>query len=319
MFAKIMVRILLVITMVLGTGSVSAFAEEFPSKPITLIIPFGPGGSHDLNARVFTSIIPTYLGQPMVVKLMPGASGQKGTSAGAKARPDGYTLLFTHNYLDQLQQHVTKLPYDTTKDFRTVARLNFGQASVVVRADKPWKSLKEMMDYGKKNPGKLKFGHSGQWGALMVPGSRLLMGAGVKATFVPFKGGGPVMKALLAGNVDFTLAFASVVSSQGDKVRVLASAGEERMFKGVPTYKELGYNSNIGSMTRIVMAPAKTPQARIDALWKAFEGLKKDKTFVKMMKRLDENTNLMSGADYDKERLVQKKQYAGLVKELTGK
>ncbi|CAN0495985.1 unnamed protein product, partial [Discosporangium mesarthrocarpum] len=84
-----------------ATGAIAA--DDYPDKAITLIIPLGAGGSHDLNARVFTSIIPQYLGQPMVVKLMPGASGQTGTAAAARARPDGYTLLFTHNYFDQLQ------------------------------------------------------------------------------------------------------------------------------------------------------------------------------------------------------------------------
>ena len=97
----------------LGAGGVKA---EYPDKPITLILPLGAGGSHDRNARVFTSVIPSYLGNAMIVKLMPGASGQVGTAAAARAKPDGYTLLFTHNYFDQLQQHVKKLPYNTTKE-----------------------------------------------------------------------------------------------------------------------------------------------------------------------------------------------------------
>ncbi len=88
-------------------------AEKYPAKPITLIIPFGAGGSHDLHARIFTSVIPEYLGQAMVVKLMPGGSATIGTAAAAKARPDGYTLLFTHNFIDQLQPLVEKVPYDT--------------------------------------------------------------------------------------------------------------------------------------------------------------------------------------------------------------
>ena len=90
------------------TGIVKA---DYPEKPITMVIPFGPGGSHDLNARVFTSIVPQYLGNAIIVKLVPGASGQTGTAMVAQAKPDGYTLLFTHNYVDQLQHHVKKLPY----------------------------------------------------------------------------------------------------------------------------------------------------------------------------------------------------------------
>jgi len=121
----------------LGVGSVKA---EYPDKPITLILPLGAGGSHDRNARVFTSVIPSYLGNALIVKLMPGASGQVGTAAAAKAKPDGYTLIFTHNYYDQLQQHVKKLPYNTTKDFVTVAQLNSGNFSVIVKSSSKLKS-----------------------------------------------------------------------------------------------------------------------------------------------------------------------------------
>ena len=100
----------------------AASAAGYPSKPITMIIPLGAGGSHDLNARVMTSVLPSYLGQPVIVQLMPGGSGRIGTAAAAKAKPDGYTLLFTHNFIDELQQHVTKLPYNPNKDFVIGAR-----------------------------------------------------------------------------------------------------------------------------------------------------------------------------------------------------
>ena len=124
--------------LVLGLG-VGGAKAEFPEKPITLILPLGAGGSHDRNARVFTSVIPSYLGNAMIVKLMPGASGQVGTAAAARAKPDGYTLLFPHNYYAPLQQHVKKLPYNTTKDFVTVAQLNSGNFSVIVKTTSAFK------------------------------------------------------------------------------------------------------------------------------------------------------------------------------------
>lgn len=319
MKTKTFASVLVALAVVAGMCTAPALAETYPSKPITLILPLGAGGSHDLNARVFTSIIPTYLGQPIVVKLMPGASGQRGTAAAAKARPDGYTLLFTHNYYDQLQQHVTKLPYDTNRDFKTVVRLNYGVASVVVRSDARWRTYQEMIAYGRSNPGKLTFGHSGQWGAVMVPGAQLLHEAGVRATLVPHKGGGPAMKALLAGDVDFTMAFKSVILAQGDRIRTLVSGGSKRSFANVPTFKELGYKSEVGRMHRIVMAPAGVPRDRMEILWAAFEKLDKDKTYNRMMKRLDENTDLMLGPEYDKLRPIQKEQYKQLVKKITGR
>lgn len=306
------------VLMLAVAGMTGASAQDaYPSKPITLILPLGAGGSHDLNARVFTSVIPQYLNQAMIVKLMPGASGQKGTAAAAKARPDGYTLLFSHNYFDQLQQHVTKLPYDTNKDFDSVARLNYGVASIVVLASGPFKTLKDMLDYAKKNPGKLKFGHSGNWGAVMVPGAQLLQEAGVKMTLVPHKGGGPAMKALLAGDVDFTMAFPSVIGAQGDKLRVLASGGEERLFKDVPTLKELGYSSDLGIMHRIIMAPKGVPADRLKALRDAFAKMQKDKTYGRLMGRIGENMGYMDGTEYDKLRPKQSAAYKTLVSEIT--
>jgi tripartite-type tricarboxylate transporter receptor subunit TctC len=110
----------LIACLVVFFGASTTLADNYPSKPITLIIPLGAGGSHDLNSRVFTSVIPTYLGQAMVVKLMPGAGGQTGTAAAIKAKPDGYTLIFTHNYIDQLQPLIEKLPYDPITDLKAI-------------------------------------------------------------------------------------------------------------------------------------------------------------------------------------------------------
>ena len=294
-------------------------AAQYPEKPITLIIPLGAGGSHDLNARVFTSILPEYLGQPVVVKLMPGASGQTGTAAAAQAPADGYTLLFSHNYFDQLQQHIVDLPYDPTEDFVTVARLNTAPLSVVVRADSEWTSLEQLFAWAKDNPGQLKFGHSGQWGAVMVPGAQLLQQAGVSASLTPFQGGGPALQALLAGDVDFTLAFPSVIEGQGDKLRVLASAGEQRLYADVPTLRELGYEQDIGVMHRIVLAPRGTPEDVLATLRDAFAQLPEDKTYVGLMSRLGEDpTTYMDGVAYEERRPQQSEAFARLIETFKG-
>jgi tripartite-type tricarboxylate transporter receptor subunit TctC len=302
-------------------GGVAAFAQSYPSKPITMIIPLGAGGSHDLNARVMTSVLPTYLGEPVVVQLMPGASGRIGTAAAAKAKPDGYTLLFTHNFIDELQQHVTKLPYDPNKDFVVVARTNYAPPSLVVRADSKFKTLKGMLEYAKAHPGAVKFGHSGNWGAAMVPGAALLQAAGVKMTLVPYKGGGPAMRGVLAGDVDFTVAFPSVITSQGDKVRTLVTLADKRVFKDVPTSGELGFPNvaSIATMQRVVLAPAGIPADRLAKLREGFAKMSKDKTYMTLLKKLGENDEFMSGQQYEKMRVQQDKSYAALVKELTSK
>lgn len=305
---------------VLGTG-VAATAQDYPSKPITMIIPLGAGGSHDINARVMTSVLPAYLGQPVVVQLMPGASGQTGTAAAADAQPDGYTLLFTHNFFDQLQQHVTKVPYKPNEDFVTVARTNYATPYLVVRSDSPFKTAKELIEYGKENPGKLKFGHSGNWGAIMTPGSALLQEAGVKATLVPYKGGGPSFQALLAGDSDFTFLFPSVWAGSEDKVRVLAALGDKSAIPGVPTTAELGYPDagKLGLMHRVVLAPAGVPEDRLAKLREAFQKMTGDKTYQRLLSKLDENNEIMDGAEYDKLRKEQSDEYQELVGEITKK
>ena len=311
-------RSMLVAALLVLVGLTPVMADNFPSKPITLIIPLGAGGSHDLNARVFTSVIPTYLGQAVVVKLMPGAGGQTGTAAAIKAKPDGYTLIFTHNYIDQLQPLLEKLPYDTLKDLKAVCRINYGASSVVVRSDKPWKTLDEMLAYGKKSPGKLIFTTSGNWGATMTPGARVLLQAGVDATYIPYKGGGPAMQALLAGDGDFMMSFPSQAGPlvEAGKIRALASAGNTRVFPDVPNLKELGYET--GTMDRIVLAPKGVPEDRMKILRDAFSKLNGDKTYKKLMARIGENTEYMDGPDYDKIRPVNQEAYRSLVKKISG-
>lgn len=311
-------RILLITSLLVFIGLTPALADNYPSKPITLIIPLGAGGSHDLNARVFTSVIPQYLNQAVVVKLMPGAGGQTGTAAAVKAKADGYTLLFTHNYIDQLQPLLEKLPYDTLKDLKAVCRINYGPSSVVVRADKPWKTLQELLDYGKKNPGKLIFTTSGNWGATMTPGARILTQAGVEATYIPYKGGGPAMQALLAGDGDFMMSFPSQAQPliEAGKIRALATAGVKQVYKDVPLLKDLGYS--VGTMDRIVLAPAGVPEERMKVLRDAFAKLNSDKTYKKLMKRIGENMEFLDGPDYEKIRAANQKEYGILVKKITG-
>ena len=301
----------------MGLVAAPAVAQDYPNQPITMIIPLGAGGSHDLNARVITSVLPEYLGQPVVVQLMPGAGGQTGSAAAAEAEADGHTLLFTHNFIDQLQQHVANLPYDPNEDFVSVARVNHAQPVMVVREDSPFQTWEELMEHGKENPGELSFGHSGNWGAFMVPGLALLQEAGVEATLVPYQGGGPAIQALLAGEVDFTFAFPSVLA--GQDLRPLLIVGEEQIVEGIPTTAELGFDTvtSIGVMHRPVLAPSGIPEDRLETLREAFRELNEDPTFQSLMERLGENTAHMDGAEYDDLRRQQAESYETLVGSFT--
>lgn len=307
--------------MALGIVAAPDATAKYPEKPITMIIPLGAGGSHDRNARVFTSVIPDILGEPVIVKLMPGASGQTGTAAAAKAKPDGYTLLFTHNYFDQLQKHVKKLPYDTDKAFVTVCSLNSGEFSVIVRSDSPFKKWQDLVDYANAHPGKLKFAHSGNWGATHSPALQLFTEAGIadKVVMVPYKGGGPSMRGFLAGEADFTFQFISTIKAQGDKVRVLISAGTKSSFPGVPTFADLGYSADIGKMYRVIMAPRGIPADRLQTLRNACREVQKHKTYQRLIKAIGEKQEYIDGPDYEKMRPQQSAAYKKMIESLTKK
>ncbi|MEM9473872.1 MAG: tripartite tricarboxylate transporter substrate binding protein [Pseudomonadota bacterium] len=301
---------------VLGTAAMA----EYPEKPITMIIPLGAGGSHDLNARVIASVLPSYLGQPVIVQLMPGSAGQIGTSAAAQAPADGYTILFTQNFIDQLQQHVAELPYDPNGDFVAVARTNFAAPSVIVKSDSEFGSIEDLVAHSKANPGSVKFGHSGNWGAFMVPGALLFNAAGTMPTMVPHKGGGPAMQALLAGDVDVSMAFNSVIDSQAGAVKALVSVAPETQIDGVPTTSEAGLDGvdAVGIMHRVVLVRRDTPPEVVSKLREAFAAMTEDKTYKNLLKKLGENNVYMDGAEYDSVRAEQAESYKALVTALTG-
>ncbi len=292
---------------------------EYPEKPITMVIPLGAGGSHDLNARVITSIIPTYLNQAMIVRLTPGAGGQKGTNEVANAPADGYTLLFTHNYIDMLQQHVENLPYDPKADFKAVARINYAPIAVVVRGDSPYQTFEDLVAASKDNPGGIQMAHSGNWGALFVPAAQIMKALGVSWNLVPYQGGGPALQALLAGDADVTMGFPSAIGSHvsAGTLRVLATAGAERIYDDVPTFGEVGVEGDVGFMHRVVLAPSDTPDEVIEALGAAFKALEGDKTFNRMMGRLGENIDIIDSDAYEAMRDDQSVAYKELVKALT--
>ena len=304
------------LTVVASLGTAWA---EYPEKPITMVIPLGAGGSHDLNARVITSIIPTYLNQAMIVRLTPGAGGQKGTNEVANAPADGYTLLFTHNYIDMLQQHVENLPYDPKADFTAVARINYAPIAVIVRSDSPYQTFDDLVAASKADPGGVQMAHSGNWGALFVPAAQMMKALDISWNLVPFQGGGPALQALLGGDADVTMGFPSSIASHLDAgtIRVLATAGAERIYDDVPTFAEVGVAGDVGFMHRVVLAPSGTPDAVIESLGAAFKALEGDKTFTRMMGRLGENIDIIESPAYEAMRDEQNVAYEELVKTLT--
>jgi tripartite-type tricarboxylate transporter receptor subunit TctC len=304
----------------------AAVRAEYPDRPITLVIPLGAGGSHDLHARGITPILGEILGQPVVVSLVPGGAGMKGTTQVAKANPDGYTIIFTHNAFDQLTPQTRKVEFDPNTAFKSIARINASEPMLGARAGVPYKSVAELVDYAKKNPGKVNIGHTGVWGVGFVPTVQFARAAGIKVNLIPHQGGGPAMRAVLAGEDDMTFGFVTQYRPhyKAGKMIMLGLAGDKVLkddpdFKHVKTMKELGYPGVDFTMDRIFMAPAGIPADRLAKLRKAFDEMVKKPELAKFLNSIGEKVDYMNGADYDAYRAKRIKQMADLIKEIGSK
>jgi len=178
-----------------------------------------------------------------------------------------------------------------------------------------------LVSFAKANPGKLKFAHSGNWGATHTPALQLFKESGIagKITMVPYKGGGPSMRGFLADEADFTMQFKSTILGQKQNVRVLISAGSKTSFPGAPTFKDLGYSEGLGLMRRILMAPRGIPADRLAKLRKAMKDIQGFKTYKRLIKAIGEITDFIPGEEYEKMRPKQSVAYKELVKSLAGK
>jgi tripartite-type tricarboxylate transporter receptor subunit TctC len=294
--------VLLAVALALIGVPAAASAQEFPTKPIELVIPFGPGGSHDLTARAVASVAHQYLGQPLLVVLKPGGGGAVGSQHVIRSKPDGYTLLFGGSGPNTTFALVQKAPVGPDQ-FTPVARINYSAPLLAVRADAPWKSLRELVDHAKKNPGKLNFANSGPWGAADLPMRMLAKAAGFEYNNIPHDGGGPSMLAVLGGHADATFGFTAQLVPQiaAGKMRVLAVTDVKRHpdLPNVPTVKEEGYDV-VFTMWRSVLAPKGTPQAILDKLETAFKKLSEDRSFKALIKSLGDEVHFQGGKDFEK-------------------
>lgn len=284
----------------LGLG-VPAGAQEFPTKAIELVIPFGPGGSHDLTARAVVSVAHQYLGQPLLIVLKPGGGGAVGSQHVIRSKADGYTLLFGGTGPNTTFALVQKAPIGPDQ-FLSVARINYSAPFIAVKADAPWKSLRELIEYAKKNPGRLNFANTGPWGAADLPMRMLAKAAGIEYNNIPHDGGGPALLAVLGGHADATFGFTAQLTPQvaAGKMRVLAITDVKRHpdFPSVPTTKEEGYDV-VFTMWRSVLAPKGTPQAILDKLETAFKKMSEDRSFKALVKSLGDQVHFQGGKEFE--------------------
>jgi tripartite-type tricarboxylate transporter receptor subunit TctC len=279
----------------------AAQAQEYPTKPIELVLPFGPGGSHDLTARALVSVAQPYLGQPLVVVLRPGGGGAVGSQAVARAKPDGYTLLLGGTGPNTIFSLVQKAPIGPDH-FVPVARINYSPSVFAVRADSPWKSFRELVQYAKQNPGKLNFANTGPWGAGDFPMRMVARATGIEYNNIPHDGGGPALLALLGGHADASFLFSAQLLPQigAGKIRPLAVTDTKRIpqLAGVPTLQEEGVDV-VFTMWRSVVAPKGTPPAILEKLEAAFRKMTEDKSFQALIKQLGDEVQFQGAREFE--------------------
>ena len=253
----------------LGAAVPDAAAQDYPAKPIRLIVPFAAGGSADILGRVFAQR--AALGQPIVVEDVPGATGAIGLTRAAKSAPDGYTLSTGATSTFVISPHInTKLSYDPIKDFVPVAILGMITSVLVVNGNVPVNSVSELVTLAKANPGKLNYASLGTGSSHHLHGEQLRRAADIDIVHVPYKGSPQALTALLAGEVQlfFFPAFVDAISHlQSGRLRALAVADSRRSpaAPDVPTLSELGYPIEAPTW-HILVAPAGTPSAIVQRL-----------------------------------------------------
>ena len=274
--------------------SASVFAQsDYPSKPVTMIVPFPPGGVADITARPLAEAMGRMLKQPIVVENKAGAGGGVGMSYVAKSKADGYIVLLalsSISIIPEADKILGRDPMFTLNQLVPIARFTADPTVLAVRADSPWKSAKDMVEAAKKAPGAVPYGSSGNYGTMHVPMEMLAASANVKMLHVPYTGAGPAVVALLGGSVDALSTGPSSVMGQvkAGKVRVLASWGDARLaaLPDVPTLKELGYDAQFSQWTGLFV-PAGTPPDVIAKLREAAKAAVNDETFKGALARVD--------------------------------
>lgn len=259
-----MFRILVALLCLLGS-SVSFAQSDYPSKPIRWVVPYAPGGGTDLIARPLALKLGEVLGQPIVYENRPGGGGLIAGELVAHAQPDGYTLLVgagnTHIFATLLYD---KVPYDPVKDYAPIIDFVSVPNILVSRPSFAPKTVKEIVAYGKANPGKINWASSGNGAGGHLALVLFAQQVGIKVVHVPYKGAGPATLALLAGESDLLFANTGVFIShiQAGKLRPIAAASTERLalLPDLPTFAELGYPDMISGSFYGLLAPAGTPR-----------------------------------------------------------
>jgi len=251
--------------------SFAASAQQWPQKPVHFIVPFPPGGATDISARLLGEKLSQIWGQQVIIENRGGAGGGVGAAEAARATPDGYTLFFPSGSVITANQHIyAKLAYNPERDFVPVTNVVSGPQVLAVPASSPYKSVKELIDAARANPGKLTFGHAGIGSQTHLAAENFVNSAKIDALAVPYKGEGPALAALAGAETSFTVTnlAATLPHLQGGRVRALGvtSKTETPQLSGVPPIANtLPGFENTGWFG--IVAPTGTPKGVIQKVY----------------------------------------------------
>ncbi len=259
-------RSLLLGSLLLGAATWASAQGAWPARPITMIVPFPPGGLADIVARPVAEALSRELGQSVVIENKAGAGGGIGMGLAAKAKPDGYTVLMALSSLTVIPEAdviLNRPAMFALQDLRPIARFTADPTVLAVRADSPWKTVKDFVDDAKRRPGGINYGSSGNYGTMHVPMEILAQTAGIKLTHVPFTGAGPAVVALLGGQIEAVSSGPATVLQhvRAGKLRVLGHWGTSALtsMPDAPALKDAGYNAEYAQWSGLFI-PAGTPE-----------------------------------------------------------
>jgi tripartite-type tricarboxylate transporter receptor subunit TctC len=275
----------------MGVG-VARAQSAYPERPLSMIVPFPPGGVADTVGRPLAEAMTRELKQPVVIENKGGAGGAVGITAAARAAPDGYTVLLSlssMSVLPEADRVLGRKPSYQIEQFKPLARMTADPTVLVVRAESPWRTLEEFVADAKKRPGALNFGSSGNYGTMHIPMEMLKQAAGISMVHIPYTGAGPAITALLGGHVDaLSTGPASVLQHiRAGKLRALAQWGPARLesLPEVPSLRERGFDVVYAQWSGVFVSAA-VPQAVADRLLAGVRRVAADPAFRESILRV---------------------------------
>ena len=267
------------------TGSSPAEAREYPSKPITLVNPFGAGSSADIVVRLVEPFIKKAFGVNVIMSYKEGAGAVVGVNEFVTMRPDGYSILYYNYPHYQLQPRFGKTLF-RPGDLEPLMWVNAAPEGLLVRSDSPFKTIQEFLDYARENPGRLTIGNTGTFSSNHVTYALLEKETGLKFTRVPFTNGSKSMTAVLAGEIDAAFISAEMIGCYEGKMRVLAVAGEGRMsiLPDVPTFGEVGYPGIVNVLCTNFFTQKGVPPEILEDMRVRFSSIVNDPEFRALMR-----------------------------------